>query len=280
MSSPRTWLITGAGRGLGRALTLAALDAGDTVVATVRDTHELPEHPALDVRRLDVREAEAVDALVADVVHLHGRIDVLVNNAGYGLIGAIEEVGEQEARDIIETDLLAPLRLSRAALPAMRAQGSGHILQISSTGGVGAMPLLGLYNAAKWGLEGFSEALAGEVAGHGIRVTIVEPGALDTAWGTSSMRFASPDPAYDDLREQMFGSRVVPWQAAEGATGGGTSPAEAATAILAHVDAPEGPLRLLVGDDAPGQVAAVLEQRRADYARDPRCDAGTTAERG
>lgn len=105
MTSPRTWLITGAGRGLGRALPLA------------------------------VRETEAVEALVADVVHLHGRIDVLVDNAGYGLIGAIEEADEDQAHDIVETDLLAPLRLSRAVLPAMRVQGSGHILQISSTGG-------------------------------------------------------------------------------------------------------------------------------------------------
>lgn len=265
-----TFLVTGAGRGLGRAITLAALDAGHSVLATVREEHELPEHERLVIHRLDVRDRgqgrAAVDAALEDF----GRLDVLVNNAGYGLVGALEEVTESEVREIIDTDLLGALWLSQAAVTVMRAQGSGHIVQISTVGAVGTVPTLGLYNAAKWGLEGFSEALAAEVAGFGIRVSIVEPGEVDTAWGTSSMRFATPNPAYDELRTQLFGSAEIPWPASD-ETGGGTNPADAAAAILAHIaDPADDRLRLLIGDDAPGQVAEALQRRLTDYGQDPR----------
>lgn len=153
----------------------------------------------------------------------------------------------------------------------MRTQGSGDIVQISTVGAVGSMPTLGLYNAGKWGLEGFSEALAAEVADFGIRVTIAQLGGFDTAWGTSSMQFASPLPAYDGLRHQLFSTPIVPWpppsddNAAQGA-----APHMAAAALMAHLDKIERPLRLLVGDDAPTQVAMALEQRRDDYTIDPR----------
>jgi len=274
MDTTSTFLITGAARGLGNALTLAALDAGHNVVATVRGDHELPSHERLVVQHLDVRDRaqafEAVDVAVARF----GRLDVLVNNAGYGLVGAIEEVSEAEAREIVDTDLLGALWLSQAAVAVMRGQGSGHVVQISTVGGVGTVPTLGLYNAAKWGLEGFSEALAAEVAGFGIRVSIVEPGEVDTEWGTTSMRFAAPNPAYDDLRTQLFGSPEVPWPST-GEAGGGTSAADAAAAILAHIaDPTDERLRLLVGDDAPDQVAEALARRHADYARDSRFDRG------
>jgi len=270
MDKISTFLITGAGRGLGRALTVAALDAGHRVVATVRGSHDLPTHERLVVQHLDVRDRgsafEAVDVAVARF----GRLDVVINNAGYGLVGAIEEVTEAEAREIIDTDLLGALWLSQAAVAVMRGQGAGHVVQISTVGAVGTVPTLGLYNAAKWGLEGFSEALAAEVAGLGIRVTIVEPGEVDTQWGTSSMRFATPNPAYDELRTQLFGSPEVPWPN-DGGTGGGTSVTDAAAAILAHIADPiDERLRLLVGDDAPGQVAEALARRGADYKRDPR----------
>lgn len=265
-----TWLITGAGRGLGKALATAALDSGHRVVATVRADHSLPDHPRLTVVTLDVRDRAAVRDVVEHAATIAGRLDVVVNNAGYGFIGAIEEASEDEVREIVDTDLLGALWVSQVAVRVMRAQGSGHIVQISTVGAVGTMPTLGLYNAAKWGLEGFSEALAAEVAGFGIRVTIVEPGELDTEWSTSSMRLAVPDPAYAPLREQLFGSPDGPPTDATG-TGGGTSPEDAARAILDHVADPgDSRLRLLVGDDAPGQVAAALALRRRDYELDPR----------
>ena len=268
--SQKTFLISGASRGLGRAIALAALDAGHAVVATVRGEHDLPENERLVIQKLDVRDRAGAFEAVDVAISRFGRLDVLVNNAGYGLVGAIEEVSEQEAREIIDTDLLGALWLTQAALPGMREQGSGHIVQISTVGAVGTVPTLGLYNAAKWGLEGFSEALAAEVAGFGIRVTIVEPGEVDTSWGTTSMRFASPNPAYDELRTQLFGSAEIPWPN-DGGTGGGTSAEDAAVAILAHIDDPSDErLRVLVGDDSPGQVAEALKRRADDYKRDSR----------
>ena len=269
MTTPQAWLITGANRGLGRALTLAALEAGHSVVATVRGAHSLPEHDRLSVLTLDVRDRQAAHEAVTQAVETLGRLDVLVNNAGYGLIGAIEEASEEEVRAIIDTNLLGPMWLSQAAIPVMRAQGAGHIVQISTVGAVGTMPLLGLYNASKWGLEAFSEAMAAEVKGFGVRVTLVEPGELDTDWAGGSMRFSTPAGAYDDLRTAMFGTAEVPWPQAE--SGGGTTPQDAAVSILARVAAPDDErLRVLVGEDAPAQVRAALDLRQADYARDPR----------
>jgi len=265
---PRTWLITGAGRGLGRALALAAADVGDTVIATVRDLGDAPVGEGIRAVVLDVRDRDAAHAAVAEAVRQTGRLDVLVNDAGYGLVGMIEEVQRDDAVAIVETDLLGPLWLAQAAMPVLREQGHGHILQISTSGAVGAVPGLGLYNAAKWGLEGFSAALALEAAPFGVRVTIVQCGALDTAWATRGMRFAPASPAYDDLRRATFGTAETPW-AAEG-TGGGLAPEAAAAAILRYVDEPDGRLRLLVGDDVPGHVAQALQQRIADYRRDPR----------
>lgn len=262
-------MITGAGRGLGRALTSAALDAGHAVVATVRGDHALSRHERLTVRTLDVRDRAAAHETVERVVEHHGRIDVLVNNAGYGLIGAVEEVSEDDARAIMDTNLLGPLWLSQAVIPVMRRQGGGHIVQISTVGAVGTMPMLGLYNASKWGLEAFSEAMAAEVERFGIRVSLIEPGALDTEWAGPSMRFSAPLRDYDHQRVQMFGTAQVPWPAGE--SSGGTTPEDAAAAILARVAAADDPrLRVLVGDDAPDQVAAALALRQQDYALDPR----------
>ena len=269
MTTSQTWMITGAARGLGRALTLAALDEGHTVIATVRGEHSLPAHDRLRVHRLDVRDRSAAVAAVDVAVAEFGRLDVLVNNAGYGLVGTIEEASEEEARELLDTDLLGPLWLCQAALPVMRKQGAGHIVQISTVGAVGTMPTLGLYNAAKWGLEGWTEAMAAEVAAFGVRVTIVQPGSIDTDWAGGSMRFATPMRPYDDLRTALFGTPEVPWRV--DGTAGGTAPADIAATVLAHVASDDaGRLRLLAGDDAPGQVQAALEKRRQDYALDPR----------
>ncbi len=269
MTTAKTWLITGASRGLGRALAVAVAEAGDVVIATVRGDHTLPDHDRIHVHRLDVRDHDGAATAVARATAETGRLDVLINNAGYGLVGAAEEVTEDEARAIIDTDLLGPLWLTQAALPVMRAQGAGHIVQISTVGAVGTMPFFGLYNAAKWGLEGFSEALAAEVRPLGIRVTLAELGGVDTSWSTGSLRFATPNPAYHDLRRELFGTVETPW-ATEG-TGGGMPPESAARVLLQHVaDPTDDRLRLLVGDDAPGQVATALTQRITDYARDRR----------
>jgi NAD(P)-dependent dehydrogenase (short-subunit alcohol dehydrogenase family) len=265
MTTSDAWLITGASSGLGLALTERLLATGHHVVATSR-TGSLPvRHPLLTVLRLDPADRDACRDAVTAASQVTGRLDVLVNNAGYGLVGAIEEVSEAEARSIVDVDLFGPMWMTQAALPIMRSQGAGHVVQISSTGGVGAMPFLGLYNAAKWGLEGFTEALAAEVGPLGVRVTLAEIGAMDTRWATSGMRFAEPSVDYDALREQFLGSAVVPWPAESDATGGGTDPGEIAEGIIAHVAAESGPLRLVLGDDAAEQIATVLDRRRTDY---------------
>ncbi|WP_243893308.1 SDR family NAD(P)-dependent oxidoreductase [Leucobacter tardus] len=269
MTHAAVWMITGANGGLGRALTRAALDAGHTVVATMREGHELPAHERLTVEHLDVRDRAAAHAVVADIAARHGGIDVLVNNAGTGFIGAAEEITEDAARSIVDTNLLGPLWLSQAVIPLMRDRGAGHIVQISTVGAVGTMPTLGTYNATKWGLEAFSEAMAAEVAEFGITVSLIEPGALDTEWAGSSMRFSTPMPHYDALRTRLFGTARVPWPETDAVRG--ADPHKAALAILDHVAAADDErLRVIVGDDAPAQVAAALATRRADYRRDPR----------
>jgi NAD(P)-dependent dehydrogenase (short-subunit alcohol dehydrogenase family) len=273
----RIWFITGAGRGLGRAFTEAALGAGDRVVATARRPAVLEdlagEHPdALRVLPLDVRDRAAVFATVERALASFGRLDIVVNNAGYGLVGAVEEVAESEARRHLDTNLFGPLWVCQAVLPHLRRQRSGHIVQISSTGGVGAMPLFGLYNAGKWALEGLSEALAGEVASSGIRVTIAELSGFATDWAGSSMQFADPLPSYDGVRTSLFGTPTVPWEPSEDgdAPADDADPREAAAALLDHLDRDDERMRLLVGHDAPAHVALALDRRREDYERDPR----------
>lgn len=274
----RVWLITGAGRGLGRAFTEAALRAGDRVVATARTPGDLDDlvddhGQAIRVLRLDVRDRGAVMSTVASAIGCFGHLDVVVNNAGYGLVGAVEEVTEDDVRQIIDTDFLGALWVTQAVLPELRRRGSGHIVQISTVGGVGTMPTLGMYNAAKWALEAFSEALAAEVREFGIRVTIAELGGFGTDWAGRSMRFARPLDAYDSLRTSIFGSPTVPWPLDDGDEADGSAepgPELAAAALLAHVGAPDGPLRLIVGDDAVAHIAAALQLRRDDYERDAR----------
>ncbi|NKF30688.1 SDR family NAD(P)-dependent oxidoreductase, partial [Pseudomonas sp. BGM005] len=180
-----------------------------------------------------------------------------------------------DARAIMDTNLLGPLWLSQAVIPVMRRQGGGHIVQISTVGAVGTMPMLGLYNASKWGLEAFSEAMAAEVERFGIRVSLIEPGALDTDWAGSSMRFSSPLGGYDEQRIELFGTAEVPWPQADGGEAGGTAAESAAAEIIARVAASDDSrLRVLIGDDSPAQVAAALDLRRQDYARDPRFPRG------
>ena len=208
----RTWFITGASRGFGREWTIAALERGDSVAATARDTSTLDDlagrfGDAILPLKLDVTDRDAVVAAVKDAHDRFGRLDVVVNNAGYGQFGMVEEISEQEAREQIETNVFGALWVTQAALPYLREQGSGHILQVSSIGGISAFPNIGIYNASKWALEAFSQALAAEVADFGIKVTIIEPGAYSTDWGGASARHAAADPAYDAFREKAAEQR-------------------------------------------------------------------------
>jgi NAD(P)-dependent dehydrogenase (short-subunit alcohol dehydrogenase family) len=184
-----------------------------------------------------VTDRAAVHAAVARAHEEFGRLDVVVNNAGYGLFGAVEEISEQQARAQLDTNLLGPLWVSQAALPILRAQGSGHIVQVSSIGGVAAFPLLGLYNASKWGLEAFSEALALEAGPAGVHVTLVEPGPYGTDWSGASAVRGDPLPAYERFRDARRAA----------AAHEPVDPARTAGAILALIDLPEPPLRLFLG---------------------------------
>src|SRR6478672_10626697 len=193
---PKVWFITGTSKGFGHIWAAAALERGDKVAATARDTATLQDllerhGDAILPIELDVADKAAVDTAAAQAHDHFGRLDVVVNNAGYGLFGMIEEVTEEQARAQIETNLFGALWVTKAAVPYLREQGSGHIIQVSSIGGVNAFPTVGLYHASKWGLEGFSQALAQEVADFGIKVTLIEPGGFSTDWAGSSARHAT-----------------------------------------------------------------------------------------
>jgi NAD(P)-dependent dehydrogenase (short-subunit alcohol dehydrogenase family) len=255
----KVWFITGAGRGFGREFTENALERGDRVAATVRDTSAISDlvekyEANLLPLTLDVTDEEAVRDAVERTVAQFGRLDVVVNNAGYGLFGAVEEISTQQLRDQIEVNLFGVLHVTQAVLPVLREQGSGHIIQISTIGGIGAFPSLGGYHASKWALEGLSESLAQEVASFGIKVTLIEPGGYSTDWAGSSAVHATPQPQYDGLRQAMAAGR-------EGAVMG--DPVAAGRAILKIVDADEPPLRVLFGTQ-PTQIAPYLYQQRLD----------------
>src|SRR3954471_7687577 len=208
----RTWFITGTSRGFGREWAIAALDRGDQVAATARDVASLDDlvqtyGEALLPIALDVTDREADFAAVAQAHDHFGGLDIVVNNAGYGHFGMIEELTEDEARAQIEANLFGALWVTQAALPYLREQGSGHIIQVSSIGGISAFPLVGIYHASKWGLEGLSQALAQEVAGFGIHVTLVEPGGFSTDWSGDSARHSEQLDDYKAVREQAMEAR-------------------------------------------------------------------------
>ncbi|GAA3074867.1 oxidoreductase [Pseudonocardia yunnanensis] len=264
-ASGRVWLITGASSGFGRAIAEAALAAGDTVVAAARRPSALDDLVAAHTGRavavrLDVTDIAAITDVVAEVVLWYGRIDVLVNNAGRGIIGAVEETTDRELRDVMELHLFGPAALTRAVLPHMRRQGSGAVVQMSSMGGRLSFPGVSAYSAGKFALEGLSEALAAEVSQFGIRVLIVEPGAFRTGFAGGDALFRSAAlPAYDHV--------VGPFRDALPATDGKQpgDPAKAAAAILAALDAEEPPLRLPLGNDAADAIAKHLDDGRAEF---------------
>lgn len=260
--SAKIWFITGTSRGFGREWALAALERGDCVVATARNPSSL--EPLIGAHgdavlpiSLDLTDREAVFAALTRAHEHFGRLDVVVNNAGYGQFGMVEELNEAESREQIEINLFGALWVTQAALPFLRAQSSGHVLQVSSIGGISAFPNIGIYNASKWALEGLSQSLAQEVAGFGIKVTLIEPGAYSTDWGGSSAKHATALPAYDKLREQTANqpSRV-------GTPG---DPAATRQAVLTLVDSDNPPLRVFFGK-APLTIATTdYESRLATW---------------
>jgi NAD(P)-dependent dehydrogenase (short-subunit alcohol dehydrogenase family) len=259
----KTWFITGASRGFGREWSIAALERGDTVAATARDTTSLDDLVArfgdkiLPIQ-LDVNDRDAVFAAVQQAHDHFGGLDVVVNNAGYGQFGMIEEISEAEARAQFDTNLFGALFVTQAALPYLRAQGSGHILQVSSIGGISAFPNIGIYNASKWAVEAFSQSLAAEVADFGIKVTIIEPGAYSTDWGGASAMHATANPAYDAFREKADEQR----KARAGDPG---DPVATREAVLTVVDAENPPLRIFFGDGPLAIATRDYESRLATW---------------
>ncbi|MEV5651389.1 oxidoreductase [Nocardia sp. NPDC052254] len=250
----KVWLITGASTGFGRALATAAAKRGDTVVATARDIASVADFTHHD--RLDVTDDDQVREVVARTVREHGRIDVVVNNAGHGLLGVTEEVTDDELRALLETNLLGAWRVTRAALPHLRQQRGGHIVQLSSVGGVVGNPGHAAYATSKFALEGMSEALAGEIAGFGIHVTIVEPGPFRTDFAGRSIHTTEPNPAYSGTPGGDLRARFSQQDGRQP-----NDPDKAAAAIIAVVDAPEPPLRLPLGPEAVTRIRAKLRDQ-------------------
>jgi NAD(P)-dependent dehydrogenase (short-subunit alcohol dehydrogenase family) len=262
----KTWFITGATSGFGAALTDAALEHGDTVVAAVRRPETMADtaarHPGrLDVIALDVSDTGAAAAAGKEAVARHGGIDVLVNNAGKGLIGGAEEVSEDELRALFDLHLHGPIALTKAILPSMRARGRGIVLQLSSNAGRVSFPAVSAYSATKFALEGWSEALHHETRPLGVHVVILEPGAFRTRFHGSSLEFPQTrtdayGTALDDVRSQL--SKFDGVQPGD--------PAKAAAVLLDLVEHPEPPLRLVLGSDAFDAITQALQTELSDMA--------------
>jgi NAD(P)-dependent dehydrogenase (short-subunit alcohol dehydrogenase family) len=260
MANPqKIWFITGASTGFGRLLAEQALAQGDQVVATARKPEQIADleqqHPETAlVVALDVTEESSIEAAVDDAIQHFGRIDVLVNNAGYGLAGAIEEATEGEYMPVFETNVFGLIRVTRALLPHLRAQRSGHIVNLSSVGGLIGSPGWGYYNASKFAVEGFSEALAAEVAPLGIHVTIVEPGPFRTDFlGRSGVEARQRIPDYDATAgktRQYFHDQA-------GKQPG--DPAKAVAAIITAVESADPPRHLVLGKIAFDRMSARLD---------------------
>ncbi|MEU5001601.1 oxidoreductase [Streptomyces sp. NPDC021622] len=261
----KVWLVTGANSGFGRAITEAAVAAGGVVVATARNVAALDDlaaaHPdQVEALTLDVTDTAGIEAAVRDIIDRHGRIDVLVNNAGRSHVGALEEDSDAELRALFDVHVFGPAALARAVLPHMRARRSGAIVQMSSMGGQMSFAGFSAYSGTKFALEGISEALAQEVGPLGIKVLIVEPGAFRTSLFGNTSAGAVEIPDYAETagatRKMVAGG--------DGDQPG--DPAKAAAAIIAALDADETPLRLPLGDDAVDAVVGHLDAVRAEIA--------------
>ncbi|OQP49018.1 short-chain dehydrogenase/reductase [Niastella yeongjuensis] len=257
----KTIFITGASKGFGKIWAKALLEQGNKVAATARNLAALKDltgaygNSVLPIE-LDVNDHDACFAAVKQAKEHFGSIDVLINNAGYGLFGTIEETTEQEARDQIETNVFGLLWVTQAIIPIMREQGYGHIIQVSSVLGVVSPPVLGLYNASKFAVEAISESLSAEVKGFGINVTIIEPNTFGTDWSGASAVHTKANPVYDELKKAFFGSLT------EDAIG---IPEATREAILKLIDSKNPPLRLTLGKVAYPWIKQVYEQRLATW---------------
>jgi NAD(P)-dependent dehydrogenase (short-subunit alcohol dehydrogenase family) len=261
----RTWFITGVSSGFGRELTRQLLERGDRVVGTVRDIarvadlgQQYPE--TFCAEALDVTDTAALRTIVDRSFAQLGRIDVIISNAGYGLFGAAEELSDAQVGQIVATNLLAPIQLIRAALPHLRAQGGGRIIQISSYAGQVAFPGISLYHATKWGIEGFVESVAQEVAAFGIGMTLIEPGGARTEFRYGSAQVAQLMPIYDETPAHSFVRLLDP---KSGLAPG--DPARIAARIIESVDLEPAPLRLVLGAQALESTLTTLRKRLATF---------------
>jgi NAD(P)-dependent dehydrogenase (short-subunit alcohol dehydrogenase family) len=261
----RTWFITGVSSGFGRQLTDQLLERGDRVVGTVRDTGKVAEllerYPtAFHAEVLDVTDTAAIREVVERSFAWLGRIDVIISNAGYGLFGAAEELSDKQVEHIVATNLVGSIQLIRAALPHLRTQGGGRIIQISSYGGQVAFPGNSMYHATKWGIEGFVESVAQEVASFGIGMTIVEPGGARTEFRYGSAQVAELMPIYDKTPAHSFLRMLDP---KNGLAPG--DPARMAARIIESVDVKLAPLRMVLGSEALKSTVATLRKRITDF---------------
>jgi NAD(P)-dependent dehydrogenase (short-subunit alcohol dehydrogenase family) len=259
----RTWLITGVSSGFGYEMTKQLLEKGDSVVGTVRNTKKVEElikqYPdRFDCKILDVTDVSAVHKTVDEAFARHGKIDVIVSNAGYGLFGAAEELTDEEIDHIIATNLTGSIALIRSALPYLRKQESGNIIQISSYGGQVAFAANSMYHATKFGIEGFCESVAQEVAKFNIKVTIVEPGGARTEFRYGSAKVANLTPEYDHVH-----GFLNMLDASKGLAPG--DPAKMAERIIESVDKEDTPLHMVLGSQALAATIVRLEERVAAY---------------
>lgn len=262
----KVWLITGSSRGLGRSLAEAVLAHGDRLVATARRPEQLADLVARygdQVRTiaLDVNDYSQAEAAVQTAVQDFGRLDIVVNNAGYGNVSSIEQTGLDDFRAQMETNLWGVIHVTKAALPVLREQRSGHILQVSSIGGRSSAAGLAPYQTAKWAVEGFSEVLSKEVAPLGINVTIIEPGGFRTDWAGSSMKQLEPLEDYQDT----VGTLINHLREVAGQENG--DPDKAAQAVISIAGSDNPPLRLLLGSDAVAIARTVDQNRLAETER-------------
>jgi NAD(P)-dependent dehydrogenase (short-subunit alcohol dehydrogenase family) len=260
---PKVFLVTGSSRGLGREITQAALAAGHQVVATARRPETLADLAGqygsqVKAVALDVTDPAAAEAAVAAGVAAFGRLDVVVNNAGYANLAAVEDITPEDFREQIDANLLGVVNVTKAALPVLRRQGAGHIIQVSSIGGRLATPGLSAYQAAKWAVGGFSEVLAREVEPLGIKVTVLEPGGMQTDWAGSSMQVPPVSEPYQATVGVM--ARLHNGDQAMPALG---DPAKVARVVLAVADLPDPPLRLILGSEAYAYATAAARARAA-----------------
>lgn len=261
----KTWLITGISSGFGMEMTKQILERGDAVIGTVRSFDKVKElmkrYPdTLDCVKLDVSSMQDVRAAVDAAFARHGRIDVIVSNAGYGLFGAAEELADEDIEKIVATNLLGSIALIRSSIRHLRAQGGGRIIQLSSYGGQVAYPGNSLYHATKFGIEGFCESVAQEVAGFGIGMTIVEPGGARTEFRYGSAHVAKLMPEYDNTPTHAFLRMLDP---KNGLAPG--DPARMAARIIESVDQPKAPLHMVLGSQALRATIETVKKRLADF---------------